>query len=91
MNFETQKVKVYCRIGNRHATNLANEANKLDSEIRLCRDKENERRVNMKSVLGLLSLNIYPCEKVNVIVSNIDDNQAKEDLQTMIYHLKNMK
>lgn len=90
MNFVSKKVKVNCRIGHRHASNLTIEANKLNSVIYICRDGEDERRVNMKSILGLLSLNIQPCEKVEVIISNLSDEHAKEDLEKMVYFLKNM-
>ena len=90
MNFQSKKVKVNCRIGARHASNISLEAQKLKSVINISKDDDESRRVNMKSTLGLLSLSIYPCDKVVVNVSNENEEQAKEDSERITYYLKNL-
>lgn len=90
MNFQSTTIKMPCRIGQRHASNIATEMQKFTSTIYINKVGKDERQANMKSILGLLSICIYPCDKVEIAVSNISEEQAKEDLGKVTMYIKNL-
>ena len=65
----------------RPATFFIQKANEFKSSIWV--EKE-ERRVNAKSLLGVLSLGIVKGTKINLIVDGPDENEAIETLEQLI-------
>ena len=65
----------------RPATFFIQKANEFKSSIWI--EKE-ERRVNAKSLLGVLSLGIVKGMKINLIVDGPDENEAIETLEQLI-------
>jgi phosphocarrier protein len=65
----------------RPATFLIQKANEFDSSIWLEKD---ERRVNAKSLLGVLSLGVSTGENVNIIGNGADEIIAVDTLYDLI-------
>ncbi|MBR4157466.1 MAG: HPr family phosphocarrier protein [Oscillospiraceae bacterium] len=65
----------------RPATFFIQKANEFKSSIWIEKD---ERRVNAKSLLGVLSLGIVKGTKINLIVDGPDENEAVETLEQLI-------
>ena len=65
----------------RPATFFIQKANEFKSSIWIEKD---ERRVNAKSLLGVLSLGIVKGTKINIIADGVDENQAIEMLTALI-------
>ena len=57
---------------------LVQVASKFDSSIYL---ESGEKRVNAKSIMGMMSLGLDTGEKVNVIVDGEDENDALADIE----------
>ena len=79
----TQEIVVKNEVGlhARPATYFIQKANEFKSSIWI--EKE-ERRVNAKSLLGVLSLGIVKGTKINLIVDGPDENEAIETLEQLI-------
>lgn len=65
----------------RPATFFIQKANEFKSSIWIERD---ERRVNAKSLLGVLSLGIVKCTTVNIVADGVDENEAIATLSELI-------
>ncbi len=65
----------------RPATFFIQKANEFRSSIWIEKD---ERRVNAKSLLGVLSLGIVKGTKINIVADGVDENQAVETLTELI-------
>jgi phosphocarrier protein len=65
----------------RPATFLIQKANEFESSIWLEKD---ERRVNAKSLLGVLSLGVGKGEKISVIGDGSDETKAVDTLYDLI-------
>ena len=65
----------------RPATFFIQKANEFKSSIWIEKD---ERRVNAKSLLGVLSLGIVKGTRINLIVDGPDENEAIETLEQLI-------
>lgn len=65
----------------RPATFFIQKANEFKSSIWIEKD---ERRVNAKSLLGVLSLGIVKGTAINLIVDGPDENEAIETLSQLI-------
>ena len=65
----------------RPATFFIQKANEFKSSIWIEKD---ERRVNAKSLLGVLSLGIVKGTKIKIIADGVDENQAIEMLTALI-------
>ena len=65
----------------RPATFFIQKANKFKSSIWIERD---ERRVNAKSLLGVLSLGIVKGTTVNIVADGVDENEAIATLSELI-------
>lgn len=65
----------------RPATFLIQKANEFKSSIWIEKD---ERRVNAKSLLGVLSLGVAQGATINIIAEGIDDKDAVETLCSLI-------
>lgn len=65
----------------RPATFFIQKANEFKSSIWIERD---ERRVNAKSLLGVLSLGIVKGTTVNIVADGVDENQAIATLSELI-------
>ncbi len=57
---------------------LVQVASKYDSSVYL---EAGEKRVNAKSIMGMMSLGLDTGEKVNVIVEGADEAAALEDIE----------
>jgi len=57
---------------------LVQVASKYDSSVYL---EAGEKRVNAKSIMGMMSLGLDTGEKVNVIVDGADEAAALEDIE----------
>ncbi len=57
---------------------LVQVASKYDSSVYL---EAGEKRVNAKSIMGMMSLGLDTGEKVNVIVEGTDEAAALEDIE----------
>ena len=65
----------------RPATFFIQKANEFKSSIWIERD---ERRVNAKSLLGVLSLGIVKGNTVNIVADGVDENEAIATLSELI-------
>ena len=65
----------------RPATFFIQKANEFKSSIWIERD---ERRVNAKSLLGVLSLGIVKGTTVNIVAAGVDENEAIATLSELI-------
>ena len=65
----------------RPATFFIQKANEFKSSIWVEKD---ERRVNAKSLLGVLSLGIVKGTAINIIADGADENEAVDALVTLI-------
>ena len=65
----------------RPATFFIQKANEFKSSIWIERD---ERRVNAKSLLGVLSLGIVKGSTVNIVADGVDENEAIATLSELI-------
>ena len=65
----------------RPATFFIQKANEFRSSIWIEKD---ERRVNAKSLLGVLFLGIVKGTKINIVADGVDENQAVETLTELI-------
>lgn len=65
----------------RPATNLVNKATKYNSEINL---EYNGKTVNLKSIMGILSLGVPRGAEVSIIISGSDEEQAMEAMTTTL-------
>ena len=79
----TEKSVVKCESGlhNRQATFFIQKANEFKSSIWVEKD---ERRVNAKSLLGVLSLGIVKGTAINLIADGPDEKEAVEALIELI-------
>ena len=65
----------------RPATFFIQKANEFKSSIWI---ERNERRVNAKSLLGVLSLGIVKGTAVNIVADGVDENEAIATLSELI-------
>lgn len=65
----------------RPATFFIQKANEFKSSIWIEKD---ERRVNAKSLLGVLSLGIVKGTSVNIVADGVDENEAIQTLSELI-------
>jgi len=79
----TQEVTVHSEVGlqARPATFFIRKANEFKSGIWVEKD---ERRVNAKSLLGVLSLGIVNGTKITLIADGSDEHEAVESLVDLI-------
>ena len=79
----TQEVTINNEVGlhARPATYFIRKANEFKSSIWIERD---ERRVNAKSLLGVLSLGIVKGTTVNIVADGVDENEAIATLSELI-------
>lgn len=69
----------------RPATILVNEAVKFKSEINLSLES---KEVNLKSIMGVMSLGIYNGEIITITADGDDENQAIDALTDSIYEMR---
>ena len=69
----------------RPATILVNEAVKYSSEIFL---EVEGKRINMKSIMGVMSLGVYYGSIITISAEGVDDEQAIAGIEDVIYQLK---
>lgn len=62
----------------RPATKLVNAASKYSSELTL---EYQGRKVNLKSIMGVMSLGIRQGAEINIIASGDDENEALEAIE----------
>lgn len=62
----------------RPATVLVQAAGKFDSSIQL---EYNEKRVNLKSIMGVMSLGIGQGAEIKIIVEGTDEKEALQSLE----------
>ncbi len=65
----------------RPAALFVQEANRFQSEVYIV---NNERKVNAKSIMGLMSLAISPNTEITLIVDGHDEEEAMEVLRHLI-------
>lgn len=79
------KVTAESGIHARPATILVNEAVKFKSEISLALES---KVVNLKSIMGVMSLGIYNGEIINIICEGEDEVQALSSLTDVFFDMK---
>jgi phosphocarrier protein HPr len=67
----------------RPATRLVNLAMTFQADIELCRD---DTCINLKSIMGLMSLGIYQGEKILITAEGNDEKEAIQGLKDFIIH-----
>ncbi|MFU8792949.1 MAG: HPr family phosphocarrier protein [Acholeplasmataceae bacterium] len=67
----------------RPATRLVNLSMTFQSEIELCRK---DTCINLKSIMGLMSLGIYQGETISISTEGEDEEKAIESLKDFIIH-----
>ena len=79
----TKEVVINNQVGlhARPATFFIQKANEFKSSIWVERE---DRRVNAKSLLGVLSLNVVKGATVNIVADGADENEAVETLAELI-------
>ena len=79
----TKNVLIQNQVGlhARPATYFIQKANEFKSSIWIERA---ERRVNAKSLLGVLSLGIVGGSEINIIADGVDENAAVDALVTLV-------
>lgn len=79
----TQEVTINNEVGlhARPATFFIQKANEFKSSIWIEKD---DRRVNAKSLLGVLSLGIVKGTAVNIVADGVDENEAIATLSALI-------
>ncbi|MDN3020067.1 phosphocarrier protein HPr [Paenibacillus sp. BSR1-1] len=75
---KTFKVKDATGIHARPSTILVQTASKFDSEVKL---KYNGKSVNLKSIMGVLSLGITYGEEFDIVADGLDEVEALDQLQ----------
>ncbi len=79
------KITAETGIHARPATILVNEAIKYDCEIEL---KLDTKVINLKSIMGVMSLGIYSGEIIYIVCSGEDEVQAMNGLTDVFYEMK---
>lgn len=79
----TEKTLVKCESGlhNKQATYFIQKANDFKSSIWI---EVDERRINAKSLLGVLSMAIVPGSEVTLTAEGIDEVEAVKTLSSML-------
>ena len=78
---KTVEVKMKTGLQARQAALFVQEANRFTSDVFLKRD---QRQVNAKSIMGVMSLAIARGAEVTLIAEGIDEEQAIETLSTLV-------
>ena len=79
-----KEVVVRCESGlhNKQATYFVQKANEFDSSIWI---ESGERKMNAKSLLGIMSLGIVTGAVVNLIASGTDAEEAVNSLEALLH------
>jgi catabolite repression HPr-like protein len=77
----TVEVKMKPGLQARQAALFVQEANRFTSDVFL---KRNERQVNAKSIMGVMSLAIARGTEVTLIAEGVDEEQAIETLSELV-------
>ena len=77
----TVEVKMKPGLQARQAALFVQEANRFTADVFL---KRNERQVNAKSIMGVMSLAIARGVEVTLIAEGIDEEQAIETLSALV-------
>lgn len=79
----TEKTVVKCESGlhNKQATYFIQKANEFKSSIWL---EAEDRKINAKSLLGVLSMGIFTGSTVNLIADGADEKEAVQALAKML-------
>ncbi len=77
----TVEVKMKPGLQARQAALFVQEANRFTSDVFL---KRNERQVNAKSIMGVMSLAIARGAEVTLIAEGVDEEQAIETLSALV-------
>ncbi|MER2089083.1 HPr family phosphocarrier protein [Sporosarcina sp. JAI121] len=77
----TVEVKMKTGLQARQAALFVQEANRFISDLFL---KKDDRQVNAKSIMGIMSLAIARGTTVTLIAEGIDEEQALESLTTLV-------
>lgn len=83
MKTKTVTVKNSVGLHARPATFFIQKANNYDNATSIW-IKKNEKKVNAKSLLGVLSLCVTPGTVIEIIADGKDENQAVEELSELI-------
>ncbi|MFC5602422.1 HPr family phosphocarrier protein [Sporosarcina koreensis] len=78
---KTVEVKMKTGLQARQAALFVQEANRFTSDVFLKRD---ERQVNAKSIMGVMSLAIARGAEVTLIAEGVDEDQAIDTLSTLV-------
>lgn len=78
---KTIEVKMKTGLQARQAALFVQEANRFTSDVFIKRD---ERQVNAKSIMGVMSLAIARGSEVTLIAEGVDEDQAIETLSTLV-------
>jgi len=71
----------------RPATKLVSKANSFQSEMFM---EYNDRKVNMKSIMGVLSLGVPANSKIKITVNGSDENEAFKAISRIISYINEM-
>lgn len=77
----TVEVKMKTGLQARQAALFVQEANRFTSDVFLKRD---QRQVNAKSIMGVMSLAIARGAEVTLIAEGVDEEQAIQTLSTLV-------
>ena len=78
---KTVEVKMKTGLQARQAALFVQEANRFTADVFL---KKEERRVNAKSIMGVMSLAIARGTTVTLISEGVDEEQALDALSTLV-------
>ncbi|MCG7345554.1 HPr family phosphocarrier protein [Sporosarcina sp. ACRSL] len=77
----TVEVKMKTGLQARQAALFVQEANRFMADVFLKRD---DRQVNAKSIMGVMSLAVARGSQVTLIAEGVDEDQAIETLSTLV-------
>lgn len=69
----------------RPATTLVTMSSKFKCEVKL---QSNNHIVDLKSIIGVMSLGVYKDEKISIICDGVDEKEASTSLNDLIKELK---
>ncbi|GGP06881.1 HPr family phosphocarrier protein [Oceanobacillus neutriphilus] len=78
---KTVKIELDSGLQARPAAYFVQEANRFDSHIFLEND---DKKVNAKSIMGLMSLALTKGEKIKLIIEGEDEEEAMEYLTSLV-------
>ena len=80
------KVRLEDGLDARPVALLVQEASKYESNIYI---EVDDKRINAKSIMGMMSLRLTPGEEITVVANGADEEEAAKGIETFLVNVKN--